>query len=251
VAARVRAVPFRRVVVLLGIDGPVRVLLEPGPGARLGVARASQPVAGRTDDSVAWIVTSGTGTLRLGDATHELHGRRSVFDGPGWSAIVGPQTDFATEGELGVTIVWRATDGRPTPSRLIDPSAVPDEHRGERTTARRVRTYVSEGELIVGETINPPGGWSSWPPHSHEHEEIYLYDFDPPHGFGVHIDMGADAAEREAAASPRVVRAGDVVRITTGEHPVVAAPGCTMAYLWALAGDADTATTRFNPRFGG
>ena len=49
--------------------------------------------------------------------------------------------------------------------------------RGDGATQRRVRTYVPEGELIVGETLNPPGGWSSYPPHRHDHEELYLYRF--------------------------------------------------------------------------
>jgi 5-deoxy-glucuronate isomerase len=139
-------------------------------------------------------------------------------------------------------VVWRASD-RPTPTRVIDPAGVAEEVRGEGTTARRVRTYVPEGELIVGETLNPPGGWSSYPPHRHEHEELYLYRFDPPNGFGVHVsyDDGADSA--------RVVRDGSIERITDGYHPVVAAPAASMYYLWALAGDHDTVDTRFDPRY--
>jgi 5-deoxy-glucuronate isomerase len=100
----------------------------------------------------------------------------------------------------------------------------------------------------VGETLNPPGGWSSWPPHAHAHEEIYLYRFDPEHGFGVHVDVGDDACAIDGDA-PQVVRDGDIVRITSGHHPVVAAPGCTMYYLWALAGDAPSVDTRMDTRF--
>ena len=40
-----------------------------------------------------------------------------------------------------------------------------------------------------------------------------------------------------------------MVRITTGWHPVVAAPGSTMYYLWALAGDADVVDTRVDSRY--
>ena len=44
-------------------------------------------------------------------------------------------------------------------------------------------------KLIVGETINPPGNWSSYPPHKHDTlvpevevpmEEVYHYRFSPP-----------------------------------------------------------------------
>ena len=71
-----------------------------------------------------------------------------------------------------------ARDVRATVGRIIDPATVADEERGEGTTRRQVDD-VAEGELIVGETLNPPGGWSSYPPHRHEHEELYLYRFAP------------------------------------------------------------------------
>src|SRR5262249_45595614 len=155
---------------------------------------------------------------------------------PGWSAWLAPGSTFATRGStLRATIVWTAAadglDGGAT--RVINAADVPDEARGDGTTARRVRTYVSSGPLIVGETLNPPGGWSSWPPHAHTHEELYLYRFEPEHGFGVHVDVADDACTPDGDA-PQVVRDGDVVRIRSGHHPVVAAPGCTMYYLWAL-----------------
>lgn len=144
------------------------------------------------------------------------------------------------DGALAATTVWRRADGFATPTRVIDPASVVEEWRGDGVTRRRVRTYVAEGPLIVGETINPPGGWSSWPPHSHDHEELYLYRFEPARGFGVHVDL---------SGSPTTVRDGDVVRIRSGEHPVVGAPGCTMYYLWALAGATPTVDTRIAPDF--
>ncbi|MEX1144518.1 MAG: 5-deoxy-glucuronate isomerase [Acidimicrobiia bacterium] len=218
-------------------------LLEPGPGARLGVTRTRGPMQGRTSGAIAWVlIEGGAGQLVTGDHADDVRARGDVFEGPGWSAVVGPESSFSLAGDLSATVVWRATD-QGLESRTIDPATVPDEARGEGTTARRVRTYVSEGPLIVGETLNPPGGWSSWPPHRHEHEEAYLYRFDPEHGFGVHV--GYDDGEDR----PVIVRDGSIERITTGWHPVVAAPGFTMYYLWALAGDADTVDTRLDPRY--
>jgi 5-deoxy-D-glucuronate isomerase len=78
----------------------------------------------------------------------------------------------------------------------------------------------------------------SRPPHRHEHEELYLYQFAPTHGFGVHV--GFDDQLDDPADAPVIVRDGSIERITTGWHPVVAAPDCEMYCLWALAGDADT-----------
>lgn len=228
---------------MIRLDGDVDRLLEPGGGARLGVARSRGPVTGATEDACAWVlVERGSGRLHAGGAVVDVAGRATVFDGPGWSLLLGGHTAFALDGDLDATIAWRASTRAAPGGRAVPPAAVAEEVRGAGTTARRVRTYQAAGELIVGETLNPPGGWSSWPPHRHAHEEIYLYRFDPPHGFGVHADLAA-------GRSPRVVRDGDVVRIVDGEHPVVAAPGCAMYYLWALAGDSDTVDTRVDSRF--
>jgi len=218
-------------------------LLAPGPGHLLGVARTRGDVSGRTGAAAAWVlVEGGRGRLRVGDTEVEIVGRDDVFDGPGWSATIAPATSFTLDGPLNATVVWRPAE-RPSVTRVIDPGEVVEETRGDGPTTRRVRTYVPSGPMTVGETLNAPGGWSSWPPHHHEHEEVYLYRFDAGTGFGVHVGYD-DAADR-----PVTVRDGSVVRITSGWHPVVAAPGSTMYYLWALAGDRDVVDTRVDARY--
>ena len=59
-----------------------------------------------------------------------------------------------------------------------------------RDTSPRVAPCHQHLPLIAGETVKPPGGWSSWPPHRHEHEEVYLYRFDPAQGFGISMSYG-------------------------------------------------------------
>lgn len=224
-------------------EGRVEWLLEPGVDGRLGAARTDGSISGTTEAALAWvIVEDGSGRLRVGSHDIDVVGRATVFERSEWSAIVGPAAEFELEGDVRATVVWRASDGS-TPSRVIDPASITEEARGEGTTARRVRTYVAEGELVVGETLNPPGGWSSYPPHRHEHEELYLYRFEHANGFGVHVSYDDDT---DAA---RVVRDGSIERITNGYHPVVAAPAAAMYYLWALAGDRDTVDTRVDPAY--
>ena len=93
----------------LGGLGTVDTLLEPGPGARLGVARTDGDVAGDLEGAVAWVlVEGGTGALRLDDETTTIDGRDDVFDRAGWSAIVGEGSTFALVGDVRATVVWRA-----------------------------------------------------------------------------------------------------------------------------------------------
>jgi 5-deoxy-glucuronate isomerase len=224
-------------------DGRIDPLLEPGPDARLGVARVDGPVRGELRDGVAWVlIEGGVGGLTVDGEGAHVEGRDDVFERAGWSALVGRDSEFALHGDLRATIVWRQ-ESREIPSRLIAPDEVEDEERGEGATFRRVRTYVDSGPLIVGETLNPPGLWSSYPPHRHEHEEIYLYRFEPSDGFGLQMRSESDGDERAV-----VVRDGRIERITSGWHPVVAAPGSFLYYLWALAG-ADTLDTEMDARY--
>src|SRR5690606_15399284 len=94
--------------------------------------------------------------------------------------------------------------------------------------------------LLVGETFNPPGHWSSFPPHKHDGEdgepyleEVYYYRTEPAQGFGFQGLYSGDGSLDVA----HLVRDGDAVLISRGFHPVAAAPGYTLYYFWVLAGE--------------
>jgi len=87
---------------------------------------------------------------------------------------------------------------------------------------RRIR---AESKLVLGEVINYPGRWSSYPPHHHEQPEIYHYRFNQPQGYG-HGEVGDDVFK---------VRAFDTLLIPgMNDHAQVAAPGYAMYYLWIV-----------------
>ena len=124
-------------------------------------------------------------------------GRASVFDGGGDAVYLPPgATVKLTESDAGGAAIAVASaplaDEPAAAARIITPT----DHRvaqvGEGNWARQVRTILgpehAAGRLLVGETINPPGNWSSYPPHKHdEHnpphevqlEEVYYFKFDP------------------------------------------------------------------------
>jgi 5-deoxy-glucuronate isomerase len=124
---------------------------------------------------------------------------------------------------------------------LVDPSSVTVQTRGRDAWAREVHDVavdqVPARHLMIGETFNVAGGWSSFPPHKHdgadgepELEEAYTFRFDPPEGFGF------QAIERAGDPQAFVIRDGDTVGIPGGYHPVCAAPGYRLYYCWVLSG---------------
>ena len=129
--------------------------------------------------------------------------------------------------------------GRPA---IVRPADVSVNHRGRGIYTRDVHDlFVRDPHatrLMVGETFNPPGHWSSFPPHKHdgrdgepELEEIYHYRVNPPQGFGQQMlyAAGDDTVIHE-------VRDGDVVVLPYGYHPVSSPPGYHLYYLWATVG---------------
>lgn len=113
-------------------------------------------------------------------------------------------------------------------------SLLATEQRGKGTldnTAHRVvRTLFDprnrpEANLVLGEVVNLPGRWSSYPPHHHPQPEIYHYRFTAPQGYG-HAELGELVLK---------VQDGDTVKILDGrDHPQAAAPGYGMYYIWAI-----------------
>ena len=132
------------------------------------------------------------------------------------------------------------TGAEPT---LVGPADVRVNARGKGHYAREVHDlFVSDphaARLMVGETFNPPGNWSSYPPHKHDGadgeprlEEVYHFRISPDHGFA-HQSLYTAAGE----CVTHQVKDGDAVLLPYGYHPVSAPPGYRVYYLWALAGD--------------
>ena len=95
---------------------------------------------------------------------------------------------------------------------------------------RTVRTVFDgetspESNMVMGEVINHPGKWSSFPPHDHPQPEIYHYRFFPEQGFGVSL-LEDDAF---------IVKDGDSSLIMPDKtHSQVASAGYAMYYIWMI-----------------
>lgn len=140
----------------------------------------------------------------------------------------------------------------------IHASDVAVEIRGAGNATRQINRIITPDfpadRLEVSETYTPSGNWSSWPPHKHDTddmpteavlEETYYYRFTRGEAWGMQRLYRADRS-RDCAWQ---VRGGDLVLVTDGYHPFVAAHGDDAYYLNALAGDRRTMACSFDPDY--
>jgi 5-deoxy-glucuronate isomerase len=173
--------------------------------------------------------------------------RASVYAERASAVYLPPATAIDVETERPTELALVATldagiaavDAAPA---MVQPGGVVVHDRGRPGWVREVHDVVADAvpaqRLLVGETFTPPGQWSSFPPHKHDGEdgevaleEVYYFRCDTPTGFGLQGLYRANGA-----AEAVFVKHGTVVGIPGGYHPVCAAPGTHLYYLWALAG---------------
>lgn len=193
----------------------------------------------------------------LGGRCHVRHGggewrdlgaRDNVFGGRATAAYLPPGTrvevEAAAPAEVAVCTAPAEAGGDPL---LIRPEQVATRTVGAGNWTREVQDILVNNvpttarRLLVGETYNAPGNWSSYPPHKHdvanppaevELEEVYHFRVNPAQGFGLQRLYRPEDGLDEVYT----VESGDTVVIPRGYHPVAAAPGYTVYYLWMLAG---------------
>lgn len=206
------------------------------------------------------VILGGKCTVRAGEETFSSIGeRKDVFSGRAYGLYLPSGTDFeitAESDELEVAVCRGASSktGRPV---LVKPEQVKRKVVGRDNWQREVfdivDTSVEAEKLVVGETINPPGNWSSYPPHKHDidnlpvesdQEEVYFFRFEPADGFGF-IRLYTDDRSIDEAY---VLEENDTVVIPEGYHPVAAAGGYRVYYLWILAGNKRVLAPNDDPK---
>ena len=216
--------------------------------ARVGAAAA--PITLRTDDHEALIVVIDApagAAATVSGRDFSLPRRTNVFADEPSAIYAPPESHVQLSGEVLAGVFLSPVDrGQDAPQAYaILPGELTTVERGRDNFARRVRDILPAERpavrLLAGETLNAPGNWSSSPPHKHDRdipeeeaelEEVYLYRVEPRQGFGLQVSYLTDPPQEVSY----VVRDLDAVSIPGGYHPVVAAPGYQLYYLWCLAG---------------
>lgn len=177
-----------------------------------------------------------------------LGGRNDVFSGKSTTVYVPIDSSYTVYNneidDLEIAICKVRAEKKFQPF-VITPDMVNRKVTGKDTWERNVDDIIvvnCEGRvdrIILGETFNKPGKWSSFPPHKHDMnnlpyevkmEEVYHFLLKPGNGFGLQLVYDS---ENEM---PYKIINHDTVTIDRGYHPVVAAPGYQLCYIWIMAG---------------
>lgn len=190
-------------------------------------------------------------SAKSGSATFpEIGERQNVFAGRPTMVYIprDARVSIFGESETFEGVLISAPGEKGFPPVLVCPQEVQTRLIGKDNWQRTVHTAIGENiranRLLIGETVNPPGNWSSAPPHKHDRykgdevpmEEVYLYKTNPAQGFGLQRVYTAPG-DADPFDVTYAVHDGDTVVLPRGYHPVVAAPGYQLLYLWALAGE--------------
>ena len=245
---------------LSGYRQVVRLAKKPLEYLGFGLANLAAGDAWKFDTGPAeWTVVILSGSVRAFGAEGELTrgplgSRKNVFTGKAAALYLPPhfkgRIEAVTAAELAVCQSLADTlTGCKQPVARAPTVIAPDDvrtktvgaHNWQRTVHDIVDQRLPAARLLVGETINKTGGWSSYPPHRHDEdrlplevnlEEVYFFQVNPPQGFGFHRIYPDDRSLDESYA----VENGDTVVIPRGYHPVASAPGYQVYYLWLMAG---------------
>ena len=210
-----------------------RLRLSPGQSERYTVE----------GEETVFVLQQGSGAL-------EVEGRRwdvvrpGVFEARATALYVPPGKTLTVTAKDTVEAVLVSTPAPDGGSAVLTtPEAVTVNARGRGNYTREVHDIFVRDEhvkrLMVGETFNPAGHWSSFPPHKHDGrngeptlEEVYYFRIDPAQGFGHQVLYTNDGE-----SVTHQVRDGDAVLLPYGYHPVSSPPGYRLYYLWAMAGE--------------
>ena len=179
--------------------------------------------------------------LFSGKVTYEWDGKKVEADRPNcfhheaYCLLAGKGTKITLTAQAHSELyIQKTLNEKPFEAVMYDPSNVQVEYKGSNgelmgTMQREIKTFFDLSNapfsnMVLGEVLNHPGKWSSYPPHHHPQPEVYFYRFDYPDGFGAGFANGEIYKTTHNGLSV----------ITSGFHSQCSAPGYAMCYAWGI-----------------
>lgn len=204
------------------------------------------------------VILSGKISLKIGNKKFgQIGNRTSVFAGRAYGAYIPLNAQYSVQAEETAEIaVFKVPCEKVMEPYIVSPEENVRHVVGHDNWTRDVYDIIGLDQkaqrMVVGETVNLPGNWSSYPPHRHENhnppeeskqEEVYFFKVDPGQGFGFQRIYTED---REIDETYAIVN-NDCVFIPRGYHPVGSAGGYHLYYLWILCGEDRVLIPRDDP----
>lgn len=161
--------------------------------------------------------------------------RKSVFDEKASLLHVSRGTEVTIQAVTAAELLLQKTENSSHfPSTLYMPADIGEAIFCEGLWGNTANRYVRKifdfsnapySNMVMGETINLPGKWSSYIPHSHPQPEVYYYRFDRQYGFGAGF----------VDDTPYKLEHNTALCIPGGAtHPQTSAPGYAMYFCWMI-----------------
>jgi len=197
------------------------------------------------DKEVAVCILNGKVDIRISSKYYEtflyenLGNREDVFSGLATAVYIPSESEIeicAITSGVEVAIVKATSSSHVLPSVIL-PKNISLNWGGNSNWRRQVATLIGDNvnseKLVLGETRNPSGNWSSYPPHKHDTlklpgeiplEEVYFFKLKPAQGFGIQW-IYSEGDEQNHLNEVYVVENNDAIVIPRGYHHIVAAAG--------------------------
>lgn len=197
------------------------------------------------EPGMAWICPDGEKEIALllleGEVTFSWAGRQETvsrtdpFRQEAWCLHL-PRNTPAQVKAIGHAELYcqAAHNDRAFSPRLYAPGEVAVQRAGNKNELlgamrRNIKTFFDYesapwSNMVLGEVLNFPGKWSSYPPHHHPQPEVYFHRFDRLNGFGASFANGQVYTSRN----------NGLTVILEGFHSQTSAPGYCMCYVWGI-----------------
>ncbi len=186
------------------------------------------------DKEIAVLLFSGKVTYEWGMEAVTAE-RPDCFHHEAYCLLAGKDTRITLTAHVHSELyIQKTVNETPFQAVMYTPDRVQVQHAGgngelQGCMKREIKTFFDHdnapfSNMVLGEVLNYPGKWSSYPPHHHPQPEVYFYRFDYPQGFGA--GFANDEIYKTEHNGCAVIR--------HGFHSQVSAPGYAVCYAWGI-----------------